>query len=242
MRSLASPAESVCVLLPGMLCSARLWRAQREHLNRVANTHVVELTGHSIEEMVGQVLALPHRRLVVAGLSLGGIVALSVAVVAPDRVSGLAVFSATARPPRPAQRAGWDAMATRTRDGDFASITPQTLLPLLVTAEHASDPEIVEVILGMAAEVGPAVFLNQLSAQASRIDLRPLIRALRCPTLVVAGADDALAPLAAQKEAAALLPRARLEVLAGCGHLSPLERPEEVSSLLQDWLIDLDRR
>ncbi len=229
-------AEPVCLLLPGMLCSDRLWQAQHQRLRRWAHLEVVALAGSSIEQMVEHILALPYRRFALAGLSLGGIAALATAAAAPERIIGLAVLSATAHPPRAEQRASWAAMAARTQSGDFASITSQTLLPRLVNAHHLRMPSIVDVVLAMADEIGPTTFLAQLSIQASRVDLRPRLAAITCPTMVVAGADDLLAPLQAQRELASLIAGARLEVLQECGHLSPLERPADVSDLLEGWL------
>lgn len=228
------------VLLPGMLCSGRLWRAQAQRLAPHGEVRTVALTGDSIDAMADQVLALPCPRFALAGLSLGGIVAMAVARRAPERITRLALLSTSARPPRPEQRAGWDAMARRTGAGEFARITPETLLPQLLHPARADDPELAGAVLEMADETGPEVFLRQLSAQHSRTDLRPGLREVRCPTLVVAGEQDALAPVAAHREIADAVPGARLETLPGTGHLSPLERPAEVAELLARWLADDD--
>ncbi|KAB8164515.1 alpha/beta fold hydrolase [Streptomyces sp. 3MP-14] len=227
----------VCLLLPGMLCSARLWQAQQEALSRHAETRVVELTADSVASMADQVLDLPYERFALGGLSLGGIVAMTVAHRAPERVSRLALLSTSARPPRAEQRAGWDVLTERTVSGGFADITPKTLLPQLVHPARVREPALAGTVVRMADEVGPEVFLRQLSAQRSRTDLRGAVRELRCPTLVVAGADDALAPVAAHEEIAALVPGARLAVVPDSGHLTPLERPAEVTELLTGWLL-----
>ncbi|WLQ35192.1 alpha/beta hydrolase [Streptomyces castrisilvae] len=232
------PSAVPVVLLPGMLCSGLLWRAQTERLERLTEVRTVTLTGDSIEAMADDVLSLPCPRFALAGLSLGGIVAMAVARRAPERITRLALLSTSARPPRPEQRAGWDAMAQRTKAGEFDRITPESLLPHLLHPAHAGDPVLRGTVLEMADRTGPDVFLRQLAAQHSRTDLRPGLREVRCPTLVVAGEDDPLAPLAAHREIADAVAGARLETLPATGHLTPLERPAEVTELLVRWLTD----
>jgi pimeloyl-ACP methyl ester carboxylesterase len=60
---------------------------------------------------------------------------------------------------------------------------------------------------------------------------------IRVPTLVAVGAEDALTPPTMAEEIGGLIPGARLALIPGCGHLPPLERPEETTALLRDWLL-----
>lgn len=224
------------VALPGMLCTERLWTRPGFDLGPDAQLCPVPLRGSTVEEMVAGVLELPHLQMTLVGLSLGGIVALSVAAAAPGRVSGLVVLSATARPPRPEQHVSWDAMASLTVDGAFATITPELLMPVLVNPAHQGDPGVREVVIAMADDTGPQRFSEQLSAQHSRTDLRPSLPGITCPVLVLAGADDTLAPVEAHQEIVDGVPHGELRVIAHAGHLSPLEQPAEVSRWLGEWL------
>lgn len=228
-------SSPVVVALPGMLCTERLWTRPGFDLGPHAQLCPVALRGSTVEEMVAGVLELPHPQMVVVGLSLGGIVALGVAAAAPERISGLVVLSATARPPRPEQHVSWDAMASLTADGAFATITPELLMPVLLNTAHQADAGIREAVVAMADDTGPQVFLEQLSAQHSRTDLRPSLPAITCPVLVLAGADDALAPVEAHQEIVDGVAHGELGVIAGAGHLSPLEQPAEVSRRLREW-------
>jgi pimeloyl-ACP methyl ester carboxylesterase len=69
-----------------------------------------------------------------------------------------------------------------------------------------------------------------------RPDARPALPRIACPTLVLVGADDAATPPERAEEMADLIPGARLQVIAQCGHLSTLEQPEAVSAALAGWL------
>jgi pimeloyl-ACP methyl ester carboxylesterase len=88
----------------------------------------------------------------------------------------------------------------------------------------------------MALALGKDAFLRQERAIIGRIDSRPHLAAIRCPTLVIAGRHDAIMPLELLEELAHGIPGARLEVLEDCGHMSPLERPDAVTRLLREWL------
>jgi pimeloyl-ACP methyl ester carboxylesterase len=84
--------------------------------------------------------------------------------------------------------------------------------------------------------IGKAAFLRQLRAIVERPGGRPILAGIRCPTLVPAVRQDALAPLAEQERLASAIPGAGLEVLENCGHLSPLEQPDRSTAALAHWL------
>ena len=88
----------------------------------------------------------------------------------------------------------------------------------------------------MAEETGSEAFVRQQRAIMSRPDSRPLLSAIRCPTLVLVGDGDELTPPALAEEIAAGIPGAHLEVVPDCGHLSTIERPNQVNAALGAWL------
>ena len=73
-------------------------------------------------------------------------------------------------------------------------------------------------------------------ALLGRPDATPVLRSIRVPTLVLCGRTDSWSPLAQHEQIAALVPGARLRVIDGAGHMSPMERPEAVAKALLDWL------
>ncbi len=102
--------------------------------------------------------------------------------------------------------------------------------------ERRSDPELRQVYDLMAAETGPEVFVRQLRAIMGRRDSRPMLPAIRVPTLIVVGDADELTPPEQAREMAGLIPAAALVVVPRCGHLSTLERPQAVNAALATWL------
>jgi pimeloyl-ACP methyl ester carboxylesterase len=223
------------VLVPAMLTDAELWAAQVDALAADAPVHVHELTlAESIAAQAADVLHAAPRRFALAGLSLGAMVAMEVVRVAPDRVTRLALLDTNPRAPTEAQRVAWRSFALRAAEAGVRRLVRDSLLDVLVSPSRRD--RLAERVLAMAERVGLRRFQAQLRVQASRIDMRPLLGAVRCPTLVATGRDDTLCPPAMHDELAAAIPGARLAIIDDCGHLSTLEQPMEVSELLSDWM------
>ena len=78
--------------------------------------------------------------------------------------------------------------------------------------------------------------MRQQTANIARPDSRALLGSIRCPTLVLVGADDELTPPERAEEIAQGIAGARLVTVPRCGHVSTLEQPAEVTRALLDWL------
>ena len=122
------------------------------------------------------------------------------------------------------------------RTGRFTEITRDHLLPRLIHPARLTDAALVQTIIDMAEATGPAAFIRQETALLEREDYTPLLPEIRCPTLVIVGEADAITPVPMVQAMAQQIPGARLEVIAGCGHLSTLECPAETTALLKAWL------
>ncbi|MGP1395875.1 MAG: alpha/beta fold hydrolase [Inquilinaceae bacterium] len=224
------------VLLPGLLCDAALWAAQRQGLAGRVETIVPDLTGHdSIADLAKAVLDAAPDRFALAGLSMGGYVAFEILRRSPDRVARLALLDTSARPDTDAQRRRRSGLLALARKGRFKGVTPR-LLPLLVHPDRLDDAALTGTIMAMAERVGRDAFLRQQTAILGRSDSRPGLGDIRCPTLVLCGAEDALTPPDRSREIAAAIPGATLTIVEECGHLSPLERPEAVTDALRLFL------
>lgn len=224
------------ILVPGLLCSAALWRPQIEALSGIADIAVADhARDRSMAAIADRLLAHAPARFALAGLSLGGYVALAVVRQAPERVERLALLATSARADSPAERQRRRDFLALAARGKFRGVT-ERLLPSLIHPSRLSDQALVQTIFQMADEIGEAGFVNQQTAIMSRDDSRPDLPAIRCPTLVLCGREDAIRPLALHEEMAAAIPGARLCVLDETGHLPTLERPAAVNAALAEWL------
>ena len=183
--------------------------------------------------MAARVLAGAPSRFALAGISLGGYVALEIMRRAPERVTRLALLDTTARPEEEASVAGNPAA----RDAGAAGLGQVGLLTtLLVHPKRLADRRLATILGAMAERVGRKAFLRQQRASRSRPDSRADLAAIACPTLLICGRQDPLAPPALHEEMAAAIPGAKLHIVEECGHLPPLEQPEEVTEALRRWL------
>jgi len=224
------------ILVPGLLCSARLWAAQIDGLSDLADIAVADMTRDgTMAGMAQRVLDCTDGTFSLAGLSMGGYVAMEVMRRAPERVERLALLDTGAR-------ADTEEQTIRRRDligladrGEFKAVSPK-LLPLFVHPDRLADKAMVDAISKMADSVGKDAFLRQQQAIMHRPDSRPGLAAIACPTLVVCGREDVLTPPELSEEIAGLVPGADFVLMEGCGHLSTMERPDDVNAALRSWM------
>lgn len=235
MGRLAMNEMPSLLLLPGLLCDARLWRDQVAGLAGAATCLVAETTlDESLAAMAERALAAAPPRFALAGLSMGGYLAFEILRRAPERVTRLALLDTSARPDSPQQARRRRGLMALTRSGQFRGVTPR-LLPQLVHPDHLDGP-VGQEVMAMAERVGRDAFLRQQAAILGRPDSRPDLARIRVPTLVAVGEADVLTPPDLAEEIAAGIPGAVLRRIPGCGHLPPMEAPAATTALLRDWL------
>lgn len=234
------PMQSV-ILLPGLACDAGLWRDQLPALASRHRVHVsrVQQRCNSLPQMADALLAsLPDRandRHVLVGASMGGMVALHAALRAPGRIAGLALLGTSARADTPEMIQLRTQACTLFAQGRLDEVLRANVMFAFHPA-HAADPALVEPYLALIRRAGAEQLIRQNQAVMARADLRPELQRIGCPTLVVVGEADQLTPPACAQEIAAAISGARLETVAGAGHMLTLEQPERVNTLLLDWL------
>jgi pimeloyl-ACP methyl ester carboxylesterase len=224
------------LFLPGLLCDADLWTAQLNAFSAGRPVTVANLAGaDSVAGLAEAALAAAPQRFALAGLSMGGYVALEIMRRAPQRVAGLALIDTSARPDTEEQSRRRRGLIALARTGKFKGVTPR-LLPLLLHPARLEDPVLTGRVMAMAARIGRDAFLRQQTAILGRPDSRPDLPRIACPAVVVCGRQDELTPLPVSEEMAALIPGAALVVVEDSGHLSTMERPEAVNAALAAWL------
>lgn len=222
----------VFYLLPGMLCDARLWQHQVAAFQKDYILRVPDLSYQdSVTAMAESVLDQAPSSFRLAGLSMGGYVALEIMRLAPERVEQLVLIATSARPDTPAQRAHRQGLLRLAEKGRFQGVTPR-LLPSILHKDHVDKPEAGGLVMEMAASLGRSVYMAQQRAVMARRDQRDILPKIFCPVLVVCGEDDSLTPPEWSQEMANLLPNARFSLIKRCGHLPPLEQPEQLNYLL----------
>jgi pimeloyl-ACP methyl ester carboxylesterase len=230
------PEPLPILLIPGLNCSARLYADQIPVLWRFGPVTVADHTrDDSMDAIVARILAAAPPRFALAGLSMGGYLALTIMRQAPQRVQKLALLDTSARPESPEQTARRKPQIALAQDGRFAEVPPLQF-PFFVHRNRQGDDALRTRVRLMAEETGAEVFLRQQHALITRADARPLLATIKCPTLVLVGDGDELTPPALSRELADGIAGSRLVIVADCGHLSTMERPEAVNRALVEWM------
>jgi pimeloyl-ACP methyl ester carboxylesterase len=231
-------AESLpIVLVPGLGSSARthldilpgLWRRGPVMVaNHTRDDTIAGMARRVLEEAPSGPFAL-------IGHSLGGYIVLEMMRQQPERVAKLLLMNTQARtdPPEVTQRR----LATidMIKQGRFEEAM-EANFPMLVHPSRVDDETLKECMRLTRQDTGQEVYLRHQAAIMSRIDSRPSLKDIRAPTLVVSGDADRLISNEYSREMVELIPRAKLEILAQCGHLAPMEQPEALIEVMDEWL------
>ena len=223
------------LLLPGLLCDEGLWREVTNDLGSAVRARVADLTqDDSIAAMARRALAKAPERFALAGLSMGGYVALEIMRQAPERVSHLALLDTSAQPDDAERRAKRLAGIESIKLGKFIGVS-RGLLASLLAPQHLGT-NLAEEVQAMAERVGQEAYIRQQTAILGRIDSRPSLGAIAVPTLIGVGESDILTPPALARELAAGIAGAELVEFADAAHLPTMENPEAVVAALRMWL------
>lgn len=219
------------VLLAGMNCTPLLWQD-----TGFENAIHPALDRPSIAGQVDELLRILPPRFTLVGHSLGGIVAMALALEAPHRVAGLCLTATNAKAPTGAQQEGWRHWLRLLDDGADSHTLQAGIIDALVGTGCDQDRDhLVERALAMGADTGARRLRAQLEMQLTRTDLLGRLASLDVPTLIVSGARDNICPPPRQNEIASHIAGAQLITL-DAGHLVPLERPREFAGAFQRWL------
>lgn len=224
------------VFLPGTMCDARLFGPQIAALSSEVTVTVAPITkGERVEEIASGLLDTLPARFALAGLSLGGVVAMEILRRAPDRVTRMALMSTNALAETPQAAAAREPQIVKVRSGKFKEVIAEEIEPKYF-APGAWREEIVALVMDMAEFLGPNVFVRQSRALQRRRDQQKTLRQCKVPTMVLCGEHDQLSPVKRHTFMAELIPNAELRVIEGAGHLPTLEKPDQTTNALRDWL------
>lgn len=222
------------ILIPGLACNDAMWRSQLAALSAWASAVTDAIArADSIDGMARLLLQDHEGPLVLCGASMGGMVAMAAARLAPERIAGLALLGTDPRPDSPQMTALRRAAIELFARGR----TREVIEPNIAFAFHPDNaPALGAAYLEQVLGAGPQQLIAQNRAVIARPDARPHLPQLRCPVLVMCGESDPLTPPECSRDIAALVPQARLVLVPRCGHMLTMERPEVVNATLAQWL------
>jgi len=232
------------ILLPGMMCDARLFGPQITAFSADRPVGVIDMTASdTVEGLAKYVLARAPSRFALVGLSMGGIVAMEVVSQAPDRVAGLALMDTNPLAEADTMKAQRAAQMARACAGRLYDVLRDEMKPNYLAAGPRRD-HVLDLCMEMAMDLGVDVFCRQSVALRDRPDQTETLRHYPGQSLVLCGREDALCPLSRHLLMHDLLPYSDLCVIEDAGHLPVLERPAETTNAIRNWLgkVENERR
>jgi pimeloyl-ACP methyl ester carboxylesterase len=224
------------VLLPGMMCDARVWATQLTVLSYQRPVTIAPVCmGDRIEEIASELLSSLPTKFALCGHGLGGAIALELVRRAPERVIRLALIGTNPLSDTPQEAADREPRMIGAKSGRFEPMLKNDILPRHVGGGQLRAHAIGE-IHEMAMSLGADTYVRQERAMQRRRDQQSTLRHITQPTLILAGEDDQIVPLKRQEFLAELIPYAKFGVLHGVGHTVMLEDPEGTTEALYTWM------
>mgnify|MGYP000029325214 CR=1 FL=1 len=224
------------LLVPGLVSSPRIFAPVVPALWRLGP---VTVANHVRDDNMGaiarRILAEAPPRFALAGHSMGGYIAFEIMRQAPDRVAKLALINTQARADTPEATERRRGMMARAWSGQYHAVLDE-LFPGFVHPSRRGDACLRQLVHDMGDDVGEGGFVRQQTAIISRVDSRPALAWIKCPTLVLTGDEDNTIPNALSKEMADGIHGAKLVILQNCGHLPQPEQPDATAAALVEWL------
>lgn len=224
------------ILLPGMMCDARLFGPQIEAFSGRVPLMTAPMGGHdTMAALAGEILAFAPPRFALAGLSMGGILAMEILRQAAGRVAGVALMDTNPLAETKEAQARRAPQIAAARAGGLERVMREEMKPNYLT-DGPNRGAILDLCMTMAVDLGPQVFVNQSLALRDRIDQTETLRVFTGPALILCGREDVPCPVARHELMHKLMPGSTLEIIEDAGHLPTLEQPQKTTAVLSRWL------
>lgn len=218
------------LFIPGLLCNQTLFFDATEHLSSLISIHTAKPTQPNLKECLEAILDEAPPTFMLAGHSMGGWLAAELYKKAPNRVEKLCILNSSLRPDSDEKKKMRKKMIDQAANDQFEEVIEYLSHRFLYNLEYQP---IVEM---MFKEVGPKVFIHQQEMMLQRLDIRDHLVVNDIPTLIIHASNDQNFSIDDHLELQRLMPRSKLALIENCGHLSPIEAAQTVTSLLRLWI------
>jgi len=225
------------LFLPGMMCDARIFMPQISAFSASHTLMIGAMTqADNFTELAENILDTAPPKFALAGLSMGGIAAMEIARLAPERVSKLALLDTNPLADPPDKSAVREEQIAKVKNGRLREVIRDEMKPHYL-ADGPQQADILSLCMEMAEDLGAEVFIRQSRALQTRRDQRDTLRKISAPTLILCGAEDTLCPPERHELMQNLISGSDLSVISGAGHLPTLEQPEKTNKEMKQWLM-----
>ncbi|MCW8409014.1 alpha/beta hydrolase [Legionella sp. PATHC035] len=218
------------IFLPGVLSDQRVWSYQTNHLQDLVRCQSIALVRSSTEELIQEILNQVEGDFFLAGHSMGGWLALELARRVPERILKLCLLNTSAQPDSQEKHQKRISMIKKSEQGEFETVAAA------LADDYVADARVKKNVYSMFLSVGQHTFIAQQKILLARQDCRSFLSSLTMPTLVIHARQDKNFSLTTHQELCDHLPNAKLAIIEDSGHMSPMESPQAVTTLLRFWL------
>lgn len=240
MVAVMSESKPFVFLLPGMLCDAGVWQAQIDALKSRYDLVVPLFRDFdSFDAMADHVLSMAPARFSIVAHSMGGRVAMELMRKVPARIGKFILMDMGVHPVSAGETERNQRLLELAAAGGLEAVA-DSWIPYMIHPDRLDDHQLVADIRAMVLRNTPANLQNQLLAAERREDQSRYLAAISHKVHILCGDSDNWNPPALHQRMQALLANAELHILAGCGHMAPMEKPHVVNALLLEWLAACD--
>ena len=227
--------KQTLILIPGFANDERAWKHQIEHLSGSFEIQVKVMDKYATrKEMVDSLLKDAPEKFILAGHSMGGWVAQAIGATVPQRISQLILLNTWATPD-PKLIYLQRQVCQSLKDGHLMEMM-QKHLTLLVHPTRLKDTALMQTMQSMIASFSLEVLIRQMEAMLEDYSSLHLHHCITAPTLIVHSHDDALFPAKELQAIATGIANSQLAIIPETGHVSTLEKPEVVTSLIRSFI------
>jgi len=229
---------STLLTIPGIMSDVRTWSAVVKNLNLGGVTlHNADLQRDAtIEEMAARALSDTQGDLIVLAHSMGGRVGIEMARQAPERIRAIVLANTNTDGLGPDEAAHRGARIAQANE-DMAAYA-RNWVPKVISSRSLEKADLVAQIVAMVEDCPPKVHEQQNRALLVRPDALDGLQYLASPVLLVTGSDDHMSTEASNNDVARRVQDAEVRIVEGAGHLLPFEEPQQLASVILDWLSD----
>jgi len=220
------------ILVSGLLCNELVWSHQIKNLKDLALIEAISPNQDTPQKMVEDILKNAPAQFALAGHSMGGWLCLEVMRQAPERVTHLCLLNTTAKPDTLAKKAKRKELIHRVENGQFSDVVEELVDSFIF------DTSSKEKVKKMLQNSGKQDFINEENSMLQREECLSILPTIHCPTLVVHAEKDKIFTLEDHQELASNIVKSKLSILKDCGHMSTMEKPKAITSLMRLWLTE----
>lgn len=238
-------ATNNIVFLPALMCTASLYKHQysfftKKNYNVFSFYNFVNNNLSAIASNIAmQIKAINNNQpVILAGTSMGGYIALQIALDFPNLVQNLILINTTIftdNPTKKANRINTINNATAQTDEQFNN-SLHLLNNILPAYFYNYNQHNYNLIKNMHLQLGKSALINQQTAILNRPDFSQQVNKFKFKTLIVASANDTIINLTESQQMHKTIPNSTLQVINKCGHLSPLNKPNTLNKTIYNWI------